>query len=311
MKAKRTPILQNKKIAYFTAILCTFCWGLAIPLLQKGYDTMGIDSTLVTAQNIGTQLLYAGVRFIISATIVYAFLAISERKFTLPKKTSILPIISLGLIQTTGQYIFYYIGIGRTEGTNTALLTSCISFFTVLLAPIFFKSDKLTLPKISGTIIGFIGVIVVIGNFNFESVSIIGDGLILLSTLCAASGNIFSKKIADGRSPMEITAFQLLSGGIILVILGLVLGGQLSFNSIESVVYLIILASCSAVAFSLWTTLLKYHPASTISVFNLLVPVFGTILSGLILGENIFRIEILISLILIIIGILLVNIKSN
>lgn len=308
METKKTPILQNKKLAYLTAILCTFCWGLAIPLLQKGYKAMGIDSTLTTAQNIGTQLLYAGVRFILSAIIVYVFLTVSERKLTIPKKTSILPIISLGLIQTTGQYIFYYIGIGRTNGTNTALLTSCISFFTVLLAPIFFKSDKLTLPKICGSVIGFIGVIVVIGNFSFESISLVGDGLILMSTLCAASGNIFSKKIADGKNPMEITAFQLLSGGIILVILGLVLGGRISFSNIESVIYLIILASCSAVAFSLWTTLLKYHPASIISVFNLLVPVFGTILSGLILGENIFRIEILISLILIITGIVLVNI---
>ena len=44
-----------------------------------------------------------------------------------------------------------------------------------------------------------------------------------------------------------------------------------------------------------------------ISVFNLLVPVFGTVLSGLMLGENVFRIETLISLILISLGIAFVN----
>lgn len=41
--------------------------------------------------------------------------------------------------------------------------------------------------------------------------------------------------------------------------------------------------------------------------FNLLVPVFGTVLSGLMLGENVFRIETLISLILISLGIAFVN----
>ena len=303
-RAQLSNFLCNKKIAYLVAVLCTFCWGLAIPLLRKGYEAMGIDSS----GNVGTLMLYAGVRFIISAIIVYAVLCISEKKLTFPEKNSILPIISLGLAQTTFQYIFYYIGIGHTQGTNTALITSCSSFFTVLTAPLFFKSDKLTIPKISGCIVGFIGVLFVIGGFDFSSINIIGDGLILLSTMCSTSGNIISKKITGGRNPMLITSFQLLSGGLILVIIGLLLGGQLVFKNAESVIYLLILASCSAIAFSLWTALLKYHDASTISVFNLLIPVFGTILSGLILGENIFRLEIIISLILIIAGIILVNI---
>ena len=71
------------------------------------------------------------------------------------------------------------------------------------------------------------------------------------------------------------------------------------------------LAFVSAAAFTLWTALLKYHPASKISVFNLLVPVFGTILSGILLGENIFRAEIFLSLILITAGILAVNLSTE
>ena len=71
------------------------------------------------------------------------------------------------------------------------------------------------------------------------------------------------------------------------------------------------LALVSAVAFALWTTLLQYHPASKISIFNLLVPVFGTLLSGVLLGEDVFRIETLISLVLIALGIILVNISRS
>lgn len=307
MEQTKKTILQNKKIAYPLAVLCTFMWGLAIPMLQRGYGAMGIDSTGDT----GTQLLYAGVRFIISAVMVYIVLVFSQKKLVIPQKTSVLPYISLGLVQTMAQYIFYYIGIGKTHGTNTALITSCISFFTVLLAPIFFKSDKLTLPKIGGSIIGFIGVIIVTGSFEFSVSGLVGDVLVLFSTLCAASGNILSKKIANGKNPMEITSFQLLFGGFVLVIIGIILGGSLSFNSVESVVYLLILSSASAIAFSLWSTLLKYHPASKISVFNLLVPIFGTVLSGLLLGENIFKIETAIALVLIVAGIILVNVTFN
>ena len=303
----KMKLLQNKKIACLVAVLCTFCWGLAIPLLRKGYEAMGIDSS----GNIGTLMLYAGVRFIISALIVYLVLCVSEKKLVFPQKTSLLPILSLGLVQTTFQYIFYYIGIGQTQGSNTALITSCSSFFTVLSVPLFFKNDRLTLAKIVGCVVGFAGVLFIIGGFDFSSVNIIGDGLILLSTMCSASGNIISKKISNGRNPMFITSFQLLSGGIILVAIGLLLGGTLSFKNAESVIYLVILACCSAVAFSLWTTLLKYHDASMISMFNLLIPVFGTILSGVILGENVFKPEIIISLMLIVSGIVLVNVKVS
>ena len=63
------------------------------------------------------------------------------------------------------------------------------------------------------------------------------------------------------------------------------------------------MALLSSVAFVIWTQLLKFNKVGMISVFNFLVPVFGTLLSGIFLGENIFDIKILISLILVCIGI--------
>ncbi len=79
----------------------------------------------------------------------------------------------------------------------------------------------------------------------------------------------------------------------------------------QGVLILLWLAFVSAAAFTVWTALLRIHPASKISVFNLLVPVFGTVLSGLLLGENILKIETLLSLLLIAAGILLVNFSKG
>ena len=132
-----------------------------------------------------------------------------------------------------------------------------------------------------------------------------------MSTLCAAGGNIISKKLAKGRNPVELTAFQLIFGGLLLTVIGVILGGKLDFGNINGMLILLWLSVVSAVAFTIWTALLKYHPASKITIFNLLVPIFGTVLSGLMLGENIFRIETLISLILISLGIAAVNINKK
>ncbi len=297
-------LIKKKFIAIPLAVLCTFMWGLAIPLLKLGYKAMGI---VTSDGNIGTQLLYAGIRFMLAGLIVYAILSGSQKKVVIPQKGSLLPYLLLGLVQTFGQYIFYYIGIGNTNGVNTSLITSCTSFFTVLLAPIFFRSDNLTTPKIIGCVLGFIGIIIVTGGIQLNMANLLGDGLILSATICSASGNIISKKITLGKNPMEVTAFQLTLGGALLTFFGIIFGGTLAFKNIDSIIYLGMLAIISAVAFTIWSALLKHHPASKISVFNLLIPVFGTVLSGILLGDDIFRIEILASLIFIVSGIVLVN----
>ena len=111
------------------------------------------------------------------------------------------------------------------------------------------------------------------------------------------------------RDPVKITAFQLSFGGLILLITGLVLGGKIQLNSILNVLVLCYLALVSAVAFTLWTAILRYHPVSKISVFNLLVPVFGTVWSGILLKEPVLTVENIIALVLVCAGIVLVNVE--
>ena len=287
-------LLQNKKIAYLTAIFCTLLWGTAFPFIKVGYSAFQIEES-----DIGSKLIFAGMRFMLAGFMVFLFLWISKRKLPTLSKKDILPVCSLGVVQTGLQYIFTYIGIGFTSGTNTSIITACASFFTVLFVPLFFKNDRLTPMKIIGCILGFGGTV--------STDTWFGDMMILFSTISAAAGNIVAKKVTTGRDPFPVTAFQLLTGGFILLVSGICCGGSIGLINVESVSVLLWLAFVSAVAFSLWTVLLKFHDASRISVFNLLVPVFGTVLSGLMLGENVFRIETLISLILISLGIAFVN----
>ena len=299
-------LFQNRIFAYFAAVFCTLLWGTAFPFIKLGYSSFEIAES-----DIGSKLLFAGLRFAIAGVMVLVFLCVCERKFTLPNKDEILPVTVLGLVMTAGQYIFTYIGIGFTSGTNTSIITACASFFTVLSAPLFFKNDKLTSFKLIGCVLGFEGVLAINRGGKISVDTLFGDVMILVSTLCSAAGNILSKKLANGRNPVKITAFQLLIGGIVLTIIGLACGGRLSFEKMQSSFILLWLAFVSAAAFTIWTALLKYHPASKITVFNLLVPIFGTVLSGLMLGENVFRIETLVSLVLISLGIAAVNFQKK
>ena len=76
---------------------------------------------------------------------------------------------------------------------------------------------------------------------------------------------------------------------------------------------LLYLAALSAAAFSIWTLLLKYNPVSKVAVFGFMNPVFGVILSALLLGEGAQAagVKSLIALLLVSIGIYVVNKKEG
>ena len=128
----------------------------------------------------------------------------------------------------------------------------------------------------------------------------------MLSALMLSISSIYSKKVTRNKDASIVTGYQLFIGGIILIVLGLVFGGNLTGFTIKSSLLLIYMALISSVAFAIWTQLLKYNKVSTICVFNFLIPVFGSVLSAIVLGDDIFNVKILIALILVCMGIFLV-----
>lgn len=296
--------IKNYKVAAALAIFCTLLWGTAFPFIKVGYAQFGIEGN-----DIGSKLLFAGARFTLAGIMVLFIFLVKNKHLPKIEKNGIMPVMLLGSVQTFGQYIFTYIGIGFTSGANTSVITACATFFTVLFAPLFFKSDKLNICKIIGCVLGFCGVLCVNSGGGVTVDTLFGDFMILMSTLSAAAGNFISKGIVRDREPISVTGFQLLFGGILLLIAGFVTGGKLDFSSIKALLVLLWLAFVSAAAFAIWTALLKHHLASRICVFNLLVPVFGTLLSGIMLGESVFGIATIVSVVLICAGIFISNMQ--
>ena len=137
-----------------------------------------------------------------------------------------------------------------------------------------------------------------------------GDGLVILSNISGAAGNVISKKISSGRSPVQISAWQLIFGGAALTLTGLLCGGRLIFYEAGCFWLLIYLAAMAGTAFMLWTMLLFHNDVSRVAVYNLLIPVFGAMWSAVFLGENIFTAANLISLAMVCSGIFIVNFKE-
>ena len=300
-------ILSKKPAAYLSALLCVALWGTAFPLIKSGYSELGIGDS------VASKLMFAGERFALAGIIVFAVGSIINRRPLLPdRKSDILPITALGFVQTFLQYFFAYVGVGATTATNTSIITGTVSLISVILAAVFFKSDRLTPLKFVGCLIGIAGIAVVnAGGFSFGGELLSGNFIVLLSAFAGASGNIITKKISPGRNAAAITAWQLFLGGALLFVIGLLLGGATDLTRGAGAVILLWLSVVSSVSFLLWTELLKLHSVSRITVFTMLVPIFGTLWSGILLGEDVLRTEILAALVMICAGILIVNLRKE
>ena len=295
--------LTRPLAAAILAVFCTMLWGTAFPCIKIGYEWFRIDSG-----DVPSQWVFAGLRFFGAGLLVLLIGLLRQPQKMKLHPQDVVPVGLLGLFQTFLQYLLLYSGLIYVSGTKSAIYTSLSAFGSVVLSAIFFRSDRLTFRKIGGCLIGIAGLLVMhIGSDGFGGFLLLGDGLVILSNLCGAVGNVISKKIAAGRDALQISAWQLLIGGGLLTLIGFLCGGRLVFYHIGCILMLVYLAAMAGVAFLLWTTLLFYHPVSRISVYLLLVPVFGTLFSSLFLSENIFTLNNLLSLLLVCSGLFIVN----
>ena len=163
--------------------------------------------------------------------------------------------------------------------------------------------------------IGFVGVAVInLSNGTFDtSVSFFGEGFIMLSALSYAVSSVLIKSFSVRDNPVALSGYQFAFGGLCMIVIGFFMGGRITFNGIKPILILFYLAMLSAVAYTLWAVLLKYNDVSRVTVFGFMTPVFGCILSALLLKEDLTggRGYTILSLFLVCIGIYLVNSVSK
>lgn len=305
MSNTKEKIFTKPVYVIILSVICTLLWGSAYPSVKIGYQLFSLSDSDVSGK-----LIFAGIRFLAAGLLTILIFWILNKKIILPKRKNIKAIIIVGSIQTVIEYICFYIGLSNTTGVKGSILNSSVSFFAVILAHIFYKNDKINFPKAAGCIIGFLGIIIINMGSLGESVfsfNFMGDGLVILAALAFAVGTLIGKFVSDDINPMALTGYQLIFGGFILILIGWIAGGKLNQVNFPGIMLLGYMAILSAAAFTIWTILLKYNKMSTISIYNFLTPVFGTILSAIFLGEEIFKFKNILALILVCSGIYIIN----
>lgn len=293
---------QNTAARTFLALVCCALWGSAFPCVKIGYELFHIEGA-------GSQILFAGYRFFMAGVFTFLLGCALKKRIITMKKSSVPYVFGQGLLQTTLQYICFYIGLAHTTGAKGSVINASNTFFSIIAAHFLMKSEKLTVRKVIGCLVGFAGIIII----NLEpgawssGFSWLGEGMVLVCAFSYGMSSVTLKMISDREEPVTITAYQLLFGGAVLIAIGAITGGKVQGFNMQSTLLLLYMSLLSTVAFSIWAELLKYNSVGKVAIFGFSIPIFGVALSAVFLGEQMASVKNLAALVCVSIGIIIIN----
>ncbi|MET3288731.1 UNVERIFIED_CONTAM: drug/metabolite transporter (DMT)-like permease [Brevibacillus sp. OAP136] len=194
-------------------------------------------------------------------------------------------------------------------------LFSVLVYFQPVLIGLFawmWLGEKMTLLKLIGLAIGFLGILAVSADGLSGQVSLVGVLMALMTAVSWALGVIYVKKESGNVDSLWMVALQFIIGGTILTAIGT--GVESWSDIVWNGSYLLGIGFGSSfgipVAFVIYFTLINSGEASKVASFTFLVPLIAVATGTLFLHEP-FTYSLLAGLVLIILSIYFVNRKSN
>jgi drug/metabolite transporter (DMT)-like permease len=274
--------IQKKTIIMIAAFAAVYLiWGSTYLAMKYAIETL-------------PSFLMAGTRFLTAGAVLFIWARLSsdyERPKLIHWRTSLI-VGGLLLLGGNGGVV---IAQHYLPSSLTALLIATEPFWVVLIGWLFMGGSRPNAKVISGLLVGFIGVSFLISgrglSFGDGSGQLLGLVLVVLSTIAWASGSLYGLRAAAPKSALLGAGMQMLAGGSLLILLGIITGEWEHFN-IESVSanswlalgYLTIFGSL--IGFTAYSWLLKNVEPSMASTYAYVNPVIAVILGWAIAGES-------------------------
>jgi len=280
------------KLKYACLVVATtFLMGIAFPVGKIGLSY-------------APPFLLMGIRFVLAGGLLAILCA--KRKQPQSAKQWLQAIV-IGLFQSAGVMGCVFFSMRWITSSESAILTSSSPLIVIIMGTLV-SGAVYRMHQWLGVIIGMVGVAVA---FGFHLGLHAGTFVSLLGAVIFASATLLINRWAPGFDMNVLAAYQMLAGGIALLIMSMIMeypSFTVTAASVTVVLWLAIM--CSIVQFTLWFYLLHHGDPAKTSSFLFLVPLFGVFSSWLLLGE---RIEWYVGAggLLIGIGIFLVNRKAS
>lgn len=240
-------------------------------------------------------LTLATLRFIIAGMLLLIYIYVLQRgKYRMPNKREFWILFWLGLLNTS---LFLGLGLIALQTISSSIFNLFVPVNALLYALLafLFLGQKIRLKEWGGIVISFTGLFIASYPSLIDSHATIGGILLLaVAIMSMAIGSLIYKKMDLQLPSIVINTWQVVFGGLILVIPTLLLeAGQPIKMDMNVIGYLIwSVFALSIFNLSLWFYLLK-KDAITANNWLLLNPVAGYILGAILLGEPITQLSVI------------------
>ncbi len=218
----------------------------------------------------------------------------------------------LGLFGVFCYNLFFMGALARLPASRAALIIALNPAITIAISAVVLK-ERLSARRWLGVAVALLGVAIVVSKGELANLSTGGVGPGELFMFAAVTSwalyTVIGRKVLGGLTPLAATNYAALWGTLML---GLVAApafdtlhpGRFDWRMVVSLLYLGVLGT--ALAFVWYYMSVKKVGASTTSIFNNLVPVFGVAISVLVLDEQLL-VSMLVGGAVTIVGVMMVS----
>jgi drug/metabolite transporter (DMT)-like permease len=263
---------------FLLLLLLAACWGpsfLFMKIAVAHIEPISIAAFRVTLAGV---LLY----FILKA-----------KKINLPtNKKALKDFAFMGFFSCALPFTMFTLGEQYIDSSLASILNGTVPLFTLVIAHFTIESDRLTKAKFFGSVIGFLGLFVLVAPKLFETTATaLGILAIITAAASYAIGLIYAKKHIHNYKPLVVPTAQLLFASLYLLPLAFIFENpaattNASLIEIASVIALAVIGT--SLAFVIYFKLIVETSATYTSSVTYIVPIFGMILGALILDEKLF-----------------------
>ena len=151
----------------------------------------------------------AGLRFGMAAVAVAVWARVTGRDFALkPGQLRQLMVIS---ILFSAQLSMFYLGLNHTTASRGTLIANFQPFLTLLFAHFFLPDERMTLRRVLGMSLGFIGVAVLFLDKQTAGANMrLGDICIFMTVVLWAASAVYTKRIISEFQPFHLVVYPML-----------------------------------------------------------------------------------------------------
>ena len=235
-------------------------------------------------------LFYSGIRFALAGLLLAAWLAFRRVDLRISRR-ELGGAAAVGILMLAGGNGLVNLAERTVPSGVAALIVASIPLWIVVYRLV--ARERVGRDLLAGVLLGLVGVaiLVVPGGLN-GTIDPVGALMLFGATLSWALGTFLSPRLETPRNALVSTTYQMLAGGVVLLVVALARGelanvdpSTFSVRSLIAFAYLVVFGSL--VAYSAYTWLLQNASVSLVATYAFVNPVVAVVLGALILAEPI------------------------